>query len=131
MQTHPHLDLLRRFYTAMGSNDGETLRDLHTDDFQLTVAGDSAVSGHFRGGEEAARHAARTSELAGGQLAMHLERLLADDEVGVALFTAEVKRPDGREMTQRLLHECRFSDGRISAIREWIWDQRADREFWS
>lgn len=131
MQTHPNVLLLSRFYSAMQSNDVETLTRLHTDDFQLTVAGDSAISGHFRGAEEAARHAARTKELVGGQLDMRLERLLADDEVGIALFTAEVQRPDGREMTQRLLHECRFSDGRISAIREWIWDQRADREFWS
>lgn len=54
--------------------------------------------------------------------------MLADDDVGIAIIDVSASGPDGRAIEQRLIHEWRFSAGRISSMREWIWDH-ADVEF--
>jgi hypothetical protein len=30
-----------------------------------------------------------------------------------------------------MIHEWAFTDGTVSGIREWIWDQAADVDFWA
>lgn len=127
--THPNLDVLRRLFQAMGTGDVETISRLQTDDFTLTVAGDSAISGTFRG-PEAGQQFAHSMQLTNGQMEISPEHMLADDHVGVAFLVATARRPDGREIQQRLIHEVRFMDGKVSAIREWVWDQAADQKFW-
>lgn len=126
---HPNVGLMRELFGAMAAGDVETIMGLQTDDFTLTVAGESAISGTFRG-PEAGEHYQRSMELTEGQMEMAPEHMVADDRVGVAFLVATARRPDGRQIEQRLIHELRFSDGKVSAIREWIWDQAADERFW-
>ena len=131
MDAHPNIALLRRLYAAMGEGDVATLQELHAPDFRLLVSGTSAISGGFEGVQGAGQQYAESMALTGGQMEMQLRHLIADDELGFALITARARRPDGREITQDLVHEVHLADGRVTLMREWIWDQHADQAFWS
>lgn len=131
MSSHRNVDVLRRLYDATRTGDTAALEELHTADFRLSVSGSSAVSGVFEGVEGAAGQFERSMSLTGGQLDMAVLHLLADDDLGMALLPVRGRRPDGRQAAQDLIHEVRFSGDKVSAIREWIWDQEADRAFWA
>lgn len=127
---HPNVDVMRRLYEAMQNGDFETLQELHDPDFRLSVAGGSPISGEFHGLEEAGQQFEQSMQLTGGQMELEVEHLLADDQRGIALITARAERPDGREIVQDLIHQIDFSNGKVTMLREWIWDQEADKLFW-
>ena len=127
---HRNVGLIERLLGAMTSGDVETIGQLQADDFTLTVAGHSTISGVFTGAEAAEQYR-RSMELTAGQMQLSPQHVVADDQVGAAFLLATARRPDGREIEQRLVHEFRFADGKVASIHEWIWDQDADKTFWS
>lgn len=131
MTSHPNLDLLRRTYEALGAGDAEFLESVADAGFTVEVSGTSAISGTAHGVEEALREFQRSMELTGGDMSMQPRYMLADDDLGIAIIDVSASRPDGRTGEQQLIHEWHFSAGRISGMREWIWDQDGDVAFWS
>lgn len=131
MADHPNLALLQRTYEALGAGDAEFLESVADAGFTVEISGTSAISGTASGVEEAFSEFQRSMELTAGDMSMQPRHMLADDNVGIAIIDVTASRPDGRTIEQQLIHEWRFSDGRISGLREWVWDQAGDVEFWS
>lgn len=131
MTDHPNLALVRRSYEALQAGDVAFLESTAADGFTFEVSGTSAISGTAHGVRQAFEEFGRSMELTGGDLTLEPVHLLADEEMAVALFEVVASRPDGRRIRQKVIHEWRFSDGKVQGIREWIWDQAADVAFWA
>lgn len=131
MAEHPNVALIRRSYEALRAGDVAFLESTATDDFTFEVSGTSAVSGTAKSVREAFDDFRRNMELTAGDMSMQPRHLLADEAVGLVILDVAASRPDGRRIEQRVIHEWQLSGGRVAGIREWIWDQAADVEFWA
>lgn len=131
MGEHPNLGVLKQSYEAIATGDADYLSSIAADTFTFEVSGTSAISGIWHSVDEALAEMGRAMEMTGGTMAIQPRYLLADDEIGIALLDVTASRPDGRQIEQLMIHEWDFNGGKVSGVREWIWDQAADVEFWA
>ena len=94
------------------------------------VPGHSPLSGDYRGHDEIAGFFRRTMELAQGAFGIEVHRILADDDVAVALVTVTARR---RGVTAAFpeVHVWRLKDGRAIEFREYQGDEQREDHFWS
>lgn len=123
--------VVRDFYAALAVGDIGTAAAMIADDAVLHVPGRSPNTGDYAGREAILGFVAHAHELTGGTLRLTLHRVLADDEVAVALTTYTASRPDGRaSLENNLAHVIRMRDGRIAESWFHTRDQYAVDAFW-
>jgi uncharacterized protein len=123
--------MVRAFYDALTAGDIDGAAAHLADDAVLHVPGRSPNTGDYEGAAAVLGFIGHAFEVTGGTLQLHLERVLADDEVVVALATYTASRPDGRpDLVNNVAHIARVSGGRIGE--SWLHsrDQYAVDAFW-
>jgi ketosteroid isomerase-like protein len=94
------------------------------------IPGHGPLSGDFTGHDEIGTFFQRTMELSGGHFAIEVERLLADDDLVVALVTVHAQR-NGTAAAFPEVHVWRMKDGKIAAFREYQGDEQREDRFWA
>src|SRR4029453_12274311 len=88
---------------------------------------DPGITWHIPGHGQIGAFLRRTMELSGGTFSIDLDRVLADDDVVVALVTVNAHR-NGTAASFPEVHVWRMKDGKVTAFREYQGDeQREDR----
>lgn len=94
------------------------------------VPGHGPLSGDFTGHDEIGAFFRRTMERSGGHFGIEVERLLADDDLVVALVTVHAQR-NGTAAAFPEVHVWRVKAGKIAAFREYQGDEQREDRFWA
>ncbi|WP_217913946.1 nuclear transport factor 2 family protein [Miltoncostaea marina] len=122
---------VREMYEALSAGDLERAAACIAEDAVLHVPGRSPNTGDHAGREAIIAFVVHAHELTGGTLRLRLHRVLADDEVAVALTTYTASRPDGRPpLENNLAHVLRMRDGLVAESWFHTRDQYAVDAFW-
>ena len=130
MAEHPNAALLRKGHEAFSRGDRETLTEIIAEDTLWHIAGNSPVSGDYRGQEAVFGFFDKLAELSGGTLKIENLDFLGNDEHVVALFKMTATR-EGKTLDANLCEVGHWREGQI--VEDWIfvYDQYAFNEFWS
>ncbi len=124
--------VVREFYAALTAGDIATAAGMIAEDAVLHVPGRSPNTGDYAGREAILGFVAHAHELTGGTLQLTVHRVLADEEVAVALTTYTASRPDGRgSLENNLAHVIRMRDGQIAESWFHTRDQYSVDAFWA
>jgi ketosteroid isomerase-like protein len=93
------------------------------------IPGHGPLSGDFTGHGQIGAFLRRTMELSGGTFSIDLDRVLADDDVVVALVTVNAHR-NGTAASFPEVHVWRMKDGKVTAFREYQGDEQREDRFW-
>ena len=130
MSTHPNAAFMRAVYDAYTGGDLASLSGHVHDDFAFHFPGRSSLAGVYHGLPEVIKLFTRQFELTGGDFQVRPQKILADDETGIALI-----RVRGARGTRRLdapgVNVVRFQDGKLAEYWSYTYDQYAVDEFWS
>ncbi len=103
---------VRDLYAALIAGDLAGAGALIAEDAVLHVPGRSQNTGDYAGREAILGFVAHAHEITGGTLRLEVHRVLADDEVAVALTTYTASRADGRPpLENNLAHVIRMRHG--------------------
>lgn len=127
--SHPNLDVVNAVYKAMAEGDRDALEALHHPDVVLHVSGGGSHGGDYVGREQVLGVGAATSD-AGNDTTTEVHDVLWTPEHVVVLLNVAVER-DGERLDQRIVQVVHVADGQVTEIWEYLWDQSADRVFWS
>ena len=128
---HPNEDLFRAGYAAFQSGDMEGLSSKYfSPDIVWHQPGNNPMAGDYKGIQEVLGSFAKTMELTGGNFAVEIHDVLANDEHGVVLASVRGER-DTKKLEDKYTHVVHFKDGKVTE--SWIfgWDQAAVDDFWS
>lgn len=121
---------MRAVYDAYTGGDLASLSGHVHDDFAFHFPGRSSLAGVYHGLPEVIKLFTRQFELTGGDFQVTPQKILADDETGIALI-----RVRGARGTRRLdapgVNVVRFQDGKLAEYWSYTYDQYAVDEFWS
>jgi ketosteroid isomerase-like protein len=122
---------VRAMYDALAVGDIATAASLIAEDAVLHVPGRSPNTGTYEGRDAILGFVGHAHEMTGGTLRLRVHRVLADDEVAVALTTYTASRPDGRPpLENNLAHVITMRDGRMAESWFHTRDQYAVDAFW-
>jgi ketosteroid isomerase-like protein len=127
---HPNEDLLRRAYEGFATGDMEPVAAAFADDVVWHSPGRSAISGDFTGRDAVLGFFGKVVEMTGGNFAISVHDVMANDEHGVGLVHATAKRGDA-SWEGNIVHVFHFSDGSVTEVWVHEQDQYATDEFWA
>ena len=130
MAEHPNVGLARKGYEAFAKGDMATVRELWSEDAVWHVPGNGPFAGEHKGRDVVFGLFARLAELAGGTFRIELHDVLANDEHTVVLFRETASR-QGRQLNQLETAVHHISNGSVTEMWSFVYDQRASDEFWS
>ncbi len=112
---HPHVELIRRFYTARAENDRDTLREILATDVAWHDPYPPPHGGDLVGIEAVFREIIdKAGELTGGSTRLWLHDVLANDQHAVALVnwsaTYRGKTMEGREVAVYHVHNGQITE---------------------
>jgi ketosteroid isomerase-like protein len=125
---HPNADLLNRGYDAFDKGDLDTIRGLFADDIVFHVAGNSQVSGDYRGIDGVFGFFGKLAELSGGTFKLERHAVLADDTHATVLSTMTAER-EGKRMEAKSADIFHLRDGKVTECWALSADQDALDEF--
>ena len=130
VSTHPNAAFMRATYDAYTTGDLASLSGHAHDDFAFHFPGRSSLAGVYHGLPEVIQLFTRQFELTGGDFQVMPQKILADDETGIALI-----RVRGTRGTRRLdapgVNVVRFQGGKLAEYWSYTYDQYAVDKFWS
>jgi uncharacterized protein len=130
VSTHPNAAFMRAAYDAYTAGDLASLSERALDNFAFHFPGRSSLAGVYHGLPEVSKLFTRQFELTGGDFHVVPQKILADDETGIALV-----RVSGTRGTRRLdapgVNVVNFQDGKVTEYWSFTYDQYAVDEFWS
>jgi len=126
----PNASIVRKTYENFAKGDISLVLEAFDPSITWHVPGQSPISGDYRGSDEIVGFFKQILALCGGVFAIELHRLLADDNIVVALVTVKAER-NGRSAAFEEVHVWRVSDGKITAFREFQGDEQTEDRFWS
>ncbi len=129
MITHPNAELMRAGYEAYSRGDIASLGDAFRDDFVYHFAGRSPLAGDYHGLPAVIEFWTRQLELTAGDFRVVPERILADDETGIALVRVSGAR-GARRLDAPGVNVIRFQGGKAAEYWSYAYDQYAVDEFW-
>jgi uncharacterized protein len=94
------------------------------------VPGHGPLSGDYVGHHAIGDFFQRTMELSGGSFSIAVHKLLAEDDIVVALVTVSVQRK-GISTSFPEVHVWRIQDRMVSEFREYQGDEQREDQFWS
>ena len=127
--SHPNLDVVNAAYRAMAAGDRDALAALHHDDVVLHVSGSGDHAGDYVG-RDAVLQVGRGDGDGPDGVTTAVHDILWSPEHVVVLLQVRFAR-DGEPLTQNIVQVVHVADGQITEIWEYLWDQQADRRFWS
>jgi ketosteroid isomerase-like protein len=123
---------VRAMYDALIAGDLAAAAEHIADDAVLHVPGHSPNTGAYAGRDAILGFVAHAFEVTEGTLRLRVHRVLADDEVVVALTTYTASRPDGRPpLENNLAHVIHMRGGRMAESWFHTRDQYAVDAFWA
>jgi ketosteroid isomerase-like protein len=122
MAEHPNVATARNAYEcfAKGDLDG-ALADL-ADDCVFHFGGQGPNSGDHQGREAIAAALLKNFELTGGQWALDIKSIYADDHHAAVILHETASRPDGASLDLDEVHVLRLRDGKVLDL----WDLPED-----
>jgi uncharacterized protein len=127
--THPNVALIQAGYDAYSAGDLASLSDHIREDFAFHFSGRSPLGGVYHGLPEVIKLFTRQLELTAGDYKIIPQKILADDETGIALI-----RAIGSRGTRRIdapgVNVYRFQDGKLAEYWSYTYDQYSVDEFW-
>src|SRR5262249_5794797 len=94
------------------------------------IPGHSLLSGDYTGHDQIGNFFRRTMELSGGAFSIDVQKVLADDDVVVALVTVNAQRI-GVSGSFPEVHIWRVQNGKVIEFREYQGDEQREDSFWS
>ena len=94
------------------------------------VPGHSPLSADYSGHDQIGGFFRRTMELSGGSFSIDVHKVLAEDDLVVALVTVNAQR-NGISASFPEVHVWRMKDGKVIEFREYQGDEQREDRFWS
>ena len=111
---HPNAALTRRLFKAFG-RDPKVIAAALARDVVWRVPGDTIMSGEYRGPRAVVEFLRRTGLETGGTYGSRLHTVIADDEWGLAVYSAYGTR-NGIDLDVDQALVIRFADGQLKEI---------------
>jgi hypothetical protein len=110
--THPNVELIQRFFTAVMKMDREAIMACVTDDVIMHVPGDNPIAGTYKGIEQFAGTMRRVEETTGG-LQRELHDVAASDDHVIALVELKATKSGHTWNGANIWH---VRDGKLSEV---------------
>lgn len=128
---HPNATLVRSMFDAFARRDAAAIAAAIPEDAVWRFPGRrGALAGEHRGREAILRFLAKVMGLTAGTFRLELEDVRANDAGAVALFRGSGQR-NGRTLDNPTCLRIDIRDGKMTEIREFVWDLEHVEEFWS
>ncbi|MFN2389315.1 MAG: nuclear transport factor 2 family protein [Actinomycetota bacterium] len=112
---HPHLDVMRRWFSAFETGDMDAAQAVVTSDVVLHVTHPAELAGRYEGFEGFLAFYARKRAHSGAGFSWEVDDILVSDRHAGAVFTLTDGRPGRPPWKQVAIY--RIEDGRIAEIR--------------
>ena len=129
--SHPNLDVVNRVYEAMAAGDVQDDIGMVQVVQGLAVSGDGRHAGDYVGRDRVLGISGVTDgepDTTNDTVKVH--DILWTPEHVVVLVHATVER-DGDTLAQNIVQVIHTDDTQVTEIWEYLWDQQADKVFWS
>ncbi|HZQ27256.1 MAG TPA: nuclear transport factor 2 family protein [Acidimicrobiales bacterium] len=132
MAEHPNAQLIREGYAAFSRGDLAKLSELFTQDIQWHEAGGSTapLAGDYKGQEAVFTMFGQLIQLTGGQFAVEVEEVIADDHQAAAIHTATARRGSTTYHSREAL-VFHILDGKVTDAWHTVPDIEAYDAFWA
>ncbi|MFN2593311.1 MAG: nuclear transport factor 2 family protein [Actinomycetota bacterium] len=128
---HQNEEMVRRFYAAFSSGDGEALTTLMAPDIVWSSPGNSQISGDHKGRDEVLALFGLCGELTQGNLSVELLSInVAADGTVVTVHRVKGER-DGNSLDVLETETGTIEDGHIARVEEGYSNQAASDDFWA
>ena len=122
--------IIRKAYDDFAKGDIPAVLEAFDTSISWHVPGHSPLSGDYKGRDEVAGFFKHTLELSGGNFAIEVHRVLAEEDVVVALVTVKAER-NGQSAAFAEVHVWRLANEKITEFREFQGDEQTEDRFWS
>ena len=129
--THPHEDLLRRYFKAAETGDLTVLDELFDDDVVGHTAGSHELAGDHVGKQEVFAFFGQLAERSGGTATLRPRALAVDDWFAVALVDAAGRVGDATIDGEPTVFVLRIANGKFVEWWSHHYDQDAMDRFWA
>lgn len=131
MTEHPNAALVRAFFHALSDRDVAAANLLLADDAVWRFPGErGGLAGDHAGREAIFRFLMKVMQLTNGTFSLDIEDVTASDDGAVVLFTGHGER-NGKTLHNPTALHVRIRDGKITELREFVWDLPHVEDFWS
>jgi ketosteroid isomerase-like protein len=121
---------MRQVYAAYAAADFDWIVGAFAEDITFHVAGGHPLSGDHHGRDAVLTYFLEVGRISGGRGGFDLERVFADDDLGVALVQGTAY--NGEEpFTRPIIHMARLVNNQLVEIWDNPFDQQAEDEFWT
>jgi uncharacterized protein len=122
--------IIRKAYDDFASGDIPAVLEVFDRSITWHVPGHSPLSGDYNGHDEIVGFFKHTLALCGGIFAIEVHKVLAEQDVVVALVTVKADR-NSRSVAFPEVHVWRLANGKIIEFREFQGDEQTEDRFWS
>jgi ketosteroid isomerase-like protein len=122
--------IIRKAYDDFARGDIPAVLEAFDASIAWHVPGHSPLSGDYKGRDEVVGFFNHTMKLSGGVFGIEVHRVLADEDVVVAIVTVKAER-GGRSAAFPEVHMWRLSNGKVIEFREFQGDEQTEDRFWS
>jgi uncharacterized protein len=128
---HPHEDLVRKAFAALGRSDIDALRSHYfAADIRWHFPGRGPLAGDYEGVAQVVELRGRLSELSEGTHRIELHDVIGNDEHVVALQTTRAERA-AKQLEVKIVHVFHVRDGKVTEVWSHHGDLHSSDEFWS
>ena len=122
--------IIRNAYEDFGNGNIPAVFGAFDPNISWRVPGHSPLSGDYTGHDQVGGFFQRTMELSEGAFEIDVHRVLADDDLVVALVTVNAQR-NGISASFPEVHVWRMRGGKAAEFREYQGDEQREDRFWS
>ena len=122
--------IIRKAYEDFGNGNIPAVFGAFDRNINWRVPGHSPLSGDYTGHDQVGGFFQRTMELSEGAFKIDVHRVLADDDLVVALVTVNAQR-NGISASFPEVHVWRMKGGKAAEFREYQGDEQREDRFWS
>jgi ketosteroid isomerase-like protein len=122
--------IIRKAYDDFAKGDIVAVLEAFEPSITWHVPGHSPLSGDYKGHDEVVGFFKYTLELCGGNFAIEVHRILAEEDVVIALVTVKAER-NGQSAAFAEVHVWRLANAKVTEFREFQGDEQTEDRFWS
>jgi ketosteroid isomerase-like protein len=130
MTTHPHTELLKKFYDCFAKGDTAGMLEYCSDDVTFQIAGKSKLAGKYTKTTVGPELMLKIRELSDGTFKLEIHDIMASDQHGMVLTSDSVMRK-GVKHEYRSVHVWRIQKGKLLAWYEYPRDLYQYDTVWS